>query len=231
MVRTAEKASTLYMVSQSRRWDPLHAAVATAVRAGAIGRITTINCDFYVGAHFGGFRDEMQSPLILDMAIHHFDLARFFSGADPQRVYAFEFNPYGSWYKGDVAASCIFEMDNSIVFTYRGSWCAEGCHTSWNGNWRIIGDKGTIICENDQPPHGETVTGTTGFIRPKKPLRIPVPAMKRRSMHGALAEMLVYLRTGTRPQTECHDNIKSLAMVFAAIESARKGRRIRVRCQ
>jgi hypothetical protein len=55
--------------------------------------------------------------------------------------------------------------------------------------------------------------------------------MKRRSMHGALAEMLVYLRTGTRPQTECHDNIKSLAMVFAAIESARKGRRIRVRCQ
>ena len=38
-----------------------------------------------------------------------------------------------------------------------------------------------------------------------------------------------FLRTGQKPQTECHDNIKSLAMVFSAIESARKGRRIPVR--
>jgi len=230
MVRAAAKAAALYMVSQSRRWDPLHAAVANAVRAGAIGRVTTINCDFYVGAHFGGFRDEMPSPLILDMAIHHFDLARFFCGVDPQRVYACEFNPRGSWYNGDVAASCIFEMDDGVVFTYRGSWCAEGCHTSWNGNWRIIGDNGTIVYEQDRPPHGEIVAGATGFMRPKKPLQIPVRAMKKRGMHGALAEMLAYLRTGAQPQTECRDNIKSLAMVFAAIESARHRRRIPVRC-
>ncbi len=48
-------------------------------------------------------------------------------------------------------------------------------------------------------------------------------------MHGALREMLRFLRTGRTPQTECHDNIKSLAMVLAAIESARKGRRVPVR--
>lgn len=56
-------------------------------------------------AHFGGFRDKMPSPLILDMAIHHFDLARYMSGADPVAVYAKEFNPAGSWYKGDVSAT------------------------------------------------------------------------------------------------------------------------------
>jgi hypothetical protein len=27
---------------------------------------------------------------------------------------------------------------------------------------------------------------------------------------------------------ECHDNIKSLAMVFAAMESSRTGRRVRI---
>jgi hypothetical protein len=48
-------------------------------------------------------------------------------------------------------------------------------------------------------------------------------------MHGALHEMLAFLRTGKVPQTECHDNIKSLAMVFAAMESSRKGKRIPVK--
>ncbi|MDQ3812671.1 MAG: Gfo/Idh/MocA family oxidoreductase, partial [Armatimonadota bacterium] len=129
MVRTAEETGKMYMVSQSRRWDKLTEVVQRVVTGGKLGAVTTINCDFYIGALFGGFRDEMPSPLILDMAIHHFDLARFFTGLDPVAVYAHEFNPRGSWYRGDVAASCIFEMTQGVVFTYRGSWCAEGCHT------------------------------------------------------------------------------------------------------
>ena len=52
--------------------------------------------------------------------------------------------------------------------------------------------------------------------------------MKYTGQHGALREMLSFLRTGKTPQTECHDNIKSLAMVFAAMQSARTGRRIKI---
>jgi predicted dehydrogenase len=144
-------------------------------------------------------------------------------------VYALEFSPEGSWYKGDVAASCIFEMTDGVVFTYRGSWCAEGCHTSWNGNWRLIGEKGTLLYENDQAPHGQLVAGRTGFNRPLKDLRVAKPRVKYGGMHGALREMLAFLRRGRKPQTECHDNIKSLAMVFAAIESNRRAKRVPVR--
>ncbi|HOX39928.1 MAG TPA: Gfo/Idh/MocA family oxidoreductase [Candidatus Brocadiia bacterium] len=228
MVRTAEKTGKLYMVSQSRRWEARHEIVKRVVTGGRIGTPTAVNCDFYIGAHFGGFRDEMPSPLILDMSIHHFDLARYMAGLDPVAVYAKEFNPKGSWYKGDVAASCIFEMSDGVIFTYRGSWCAEGCHTSWNGNWRFIGDKGTLICENDQTPHGQALAGNTGFHRPMKDVAIPAARVKFGGMHGALREMLAFLKTGKKPQTECHDNIKSLAMVFAAIESSRKGKRVTI---
>ena len=101
------------------------------------------------------------------MAIHHFDLARYFTGLDAVAVYAHEFNPQGSWYEGDVAATCIFEMSNGAIFTYRGSWCAEGCHTSWNGDWRFIGINGTLLCEKDQP-RGEIVSGKTAFMSRKK---------------------------------------------------------------
>lgn len=244
MVKTAEESGKLYMVSQSRRWDPKHETLRRTIASGEIGQVTTVNCDLYLGAHFGGFRDEMPSPLILDMAIHHFDLARFFTGLDPVAVYAKEFNPVGSWYQGDVAASCIFEMTPSlgagchgvrdgaprtggtVIFTYRGSWCAEGCHTSWNGDWRIVGDRGTVIYDHDQDPHGQVVAGTEGFNRPLRDAAIATAEVAYTGMHGALRELLHYLRTGERPQTECHDNIKSLAMVFGAIESSRKGKRV-----
>ena len=229
MVATAEKTGKCYMVSQSRRWNAIHHSTRGLIAGGAIGPVTTLNCDFYIGAHFGGFRDEMASPLILDMAIHHFDLARYLAGADPLAVYAVEFNPAGSWYKGDAAASCIFEMTNGIVFTYRGSWCAEGCHTSWNGDWRIVGPGGTIRMEKDQPPAGQAVEGADGFHSKLKEIPAPAPTLEFTDMRAGLREMLAFLRTGTKPQTECHDNIQSLAMVLAAIESSKKRRRVPVR--
>jgi predicted dehydrogenase len=229
MIRAADKAGRLYMVSQSRRWYPLHDVIRRSVAAGVIGTVTTVNCDFYIGAHFGGFRDQMPSPLILDMAIHHFDLARALTGTDPLAVYARQFNPAGSWYAGEAAASCIFEMTNNVQFTYRGSWCSEGCHTSWNGNWRIVGTAGSLLYENDQPPVAQVVAGDSGFNRPLRNAELPAPTLPHSTMHGALCEMLDFLRTGRRPQTECHDNIHSLAMVFAAIDSSRKGRRITIR--
>jgi hypothetical protein len=47
-------------------------------------------------------------------------------------------------------------------------------------------------------------------------------------MHGALREMLTFLRTGKTPQTHCRDNIKSFAMVMRAIESSRRGRTVKI---
>lgn len=228
MVEAAEEAGKLYMVSQNRRWDERHEAVRRAIAGGTIGELTTINCDFYLGAHFGGFRDEMRSPLLLDMAIHHFDLARFMSGVDPLAVYAKEFNPKGSWYRGDAAASCIFEMTSGVVFTYRGSWCAEGFPTSWNGDWRFIGSRGTLIYQQDEDPRAQVVAGDTGFRRPLAEVPVPVPTLEAVQQHGALRELLRFLDTGERPQTECRDNIRSLAMTFAAIESAHRAERLEV---
>lgn len=226
MVKAAEDAGKCYMVSQSRRWNPSHEAVRQALVSGAIGAVTTINCDFYVGAHFGGFRAEMDSPLVLDMAIHHFDLARFFTARDPLAVYAHEFNPRGSWYAGDVAGSAIFEMTGESVFTYRGSWCSEGFTTSWNGNWRIIGEKGTLLYEQDEHPRMEVAGEGEGLVKPGAPVDVPAVEMDKKGMHGALAEMLHFLDTGELPQTECHDNVKSLSMVFGAMESSRAKHRL-----
>lgn len=226
MVAASERAGKLYMVSQSRRYDPQLHAMRHLI-ADHVGTLGILNADFYIGAHFGGFRDEMPSPLVLDMAIHTFDAARYLSGADPLAVYCDEFNPPWSWYRGAACATAIFEMSGGLRYTYRGSWCSEGRATSWEAEWRAVGPNGTATWDGRTAPAAEIVTGRGGFLSEVEPRTAPVADIPR-SIAGSLRDFLHALKTGATPMGECHDNIKSLAMVFAAIESATTGRRVTI---
>jgi predicted dehydrogenase len=227
MVAAAERAGRLYMVSQSRRYNAQLAALRELI-SRETGPLGILNSDFYIGAHFGGFREEMASPLVLDMAIHTFDAARFLSGADPVSVYCEEFNPPWSWYRGGGAATAIFEMTGGLRYTYRGSWCAEGRPTSWEGEWRAVGPRGTALWDGEQVPVVDIVTSHGGFIAEAERRETSVNDGAPAGIAGSLREFLHALRTGATPMGECHDNIKSLAMVFGAIESAATGRRIAI---
>ena len=227
MVAASERADRLYMVSQSRRYDArLHAF--RALIAEKTGPPGILNSDFYIGAHFGGFRDEMASVLLLDMAIHTLDAARYLSNTDPVSVFCEEFNPPWSWYRGAASATALFEMTGGLRYTYRGSWCAEGRHTSWEAEWRAAGPNGSATWDGTNPPIAEIVTGTEGFTRPTQTHTAELADVPS-GIAGSLRDFLRALDTGATPMGECHDNIKSLAMVFAAIESAREGKRVPVR--
>ena len=69
----------------------------------------------------------MHHVLLLDMAIHTFDAARFMAGdaARPSTPMNGS-RPVRGTAKASSAAA-IFEFSDGAVFTYRGSWCADGC--------------------------------------------------------------------------------------------------------
>ncbi len=228
MAAAAEKSGLVYAVIQNRRYDANIITYRDALQSGEIGELTALNADFYIGAHFGGFRDEMDDVLLADMAIHTFDQARFISGCDPVAVYCRQWNPKGSWYKGCASAVAVFEMTGGVVFTYRGSWCAEGMNTSWESQWRAIGTKGSVLWDGGEGIKGESVCEDSGFIRKQKPLEIRRCEIEHKGHAGVIREFLDCLKIGKTPQTVCSDNIKSFAMVCAAIESGRTGRRVEV---
>ena len=172
MVKTAEETGKLYMVSQSSRWEPTHDTARVTLAKQAVGEITTINCDFYIGAHFGGFRDEMASPLILDMSIHHFDLARFLTGCDPVGGVRQGVQPEGLMVQGRRGGELYLRDERRSRLHYRASWCGEGFHTSWNGDWRIVGTKGTLMFAHDGDPVAQVASGADGFHRPLKDVEI-----------------------------------------------------------
>jgi predicted dehydrogenase len=228
VVAASAKTGKLHAVMQNRRYLPNMIALRSFLESGSIGRVTTVHCDFFIGAHFGGFRDRMPHVLLLDMAIHTFDQARFLTGKDALTAIAHEWNPPGSWYERDASATAVFEMTDGIVFSYRGSWCSEGIETPWEAMWRIIGDKGTVLWDGAHGFQSQAVANDTGFRREMKDLQVPYDkdAAMLKGHAGCLDDMLNCLKAGRTPQTVCSDNIKSLAMVHAAIESAAKGRKV-----
>lgn len=231
MVAAARRARRIYAVMQNRRNDSRIRAYRKLVGSGKLGKLTTLNSDFYIGAHFGGFRDRMKHPLILDMAIHTFDAARLVSGADPVAVYCREWNPAGSWYAHGASAAAIFDMSDGIVYTYRGSWCSEGLNTTWECQWRAVGTSGTATWDGGEDFKAEAVRKKTNdFFQPMRRLAISAPAAYSASGHALTIRSFVdCLREGRTPETVCSDNIRSLAMVFGAIESAETGQRVRIR--
>ncbi|MFW6108727.1 MAG: Gfo/Idh/MocA family protein [bacterium] len=225
MVAAAQEAGKIYAVIQNRRYDPRIRRLSRFLASGAVGPLTTVDCGFYIGAHFGGFRARMEHVLLLDMAIHTFDAARLITGADPVRVTCREWNPPGSWYDHDASAVAIFEMTDGIVYIYRGSWCSEGCNTTWEGDWRIVGQKGSVLWDGADDFRAQVVANRERFFSEfDEPELPPAPPEAKTGGHeGLIREFVRCVRTGGTPETACTDNIKSLAMVFGAIESAETG--------
>jgi predicted dehydrogenase len=230
LIELARNAGRIHAIVQNRRFISGIRRIRRFIESGAIGDLTSIHCDFFIGAHFGGFREEMEHVLLLDMAIHTFDAARFIADKTPLAVYCHEENPQGSWYAHGAAATAIFELSDDVTFTYRGSWCAEGANTSWESEWRIIGTKGTLLWDGAEALSANRVAGSEGFFRPLVPVEVPEPADPPET-HGhasVIADFVAAVRSGTKPETAGDDNINSLAMVFAAIESARTRQRVTI---
>jgi predicted dehydrogenase len=230
LVAAAEASGRTFAVMQNRRYIEPIRRLRAYLESGRQGPLTTLNSDFYIGAHFGGFRDRMPHVLLLDMAIHTLDAGRFLSGLDPVAVYCREWNPEGSWYDRDASAVAVFEMEGGVVYTYRGSWCAEGAPTSWEGEWRAVGRNGTVLWDGGEGFRAQVVRGTGGFTSEYEDVDLPrtdVGAMAG-GHAGCICHFLDCVRDGRTPETVCTDNIRSLAMVFGAIESAETGRRVEI---
>ena len=217
LAAASEASGQLLMTSQSRRYYSVLADFKKVL--GSLGDVGIATTEFFMAPRFGGFRDSMDHPLLVDMSIHAFDVARYLLDAEPVSVYCDSFNPVWSWYAGDAATTAIFEFEGGIRYTFIGSWCSPGAETSWNGSWRVSGAKGSATWDGENAPMVDLGTSQ---------IHLPEPDRKiaGETIAGSLAEFIDSLRTGRIPSGEVHSNVLSLAMVEAAVHSAQKGQRI-----
>jgi len=228
ILAAARDHNRLHAVVQNRRYLGAVRRLRRFLQTGALGRLSSIHADFFLAPHFGGFREAMDHVLLLDMAIHTFDVARYLIGQQPRSVYCAEWEPANSWYKAGSSAAAFFEFEGGAVFNYRGSWCAAGAKTSWESAWRLICERGAITWNGFDDLQAERITDVReGLFDVTEPVEIPAldPADRIGGHRGVIEDFVAAIRTGSAPETRGSDNIESLAMVFGAIESAETQRR------
>ena len=220
-LETAAAASgLLFMVSQSRGYiDPLF-----ALRDALAGH-TPVSLSQRFAGHAGnpgdvGFRFTMESPLLTDMSIHHFDAARLVLGQDAVWVQCTESNPDWSWFDGAAVAHATFGMANGTVYQYEGSWVALGGQTSWNADWSVATSSGSLGWNGEDAATSVAPDGTVSTLQGTSP--------HGEYLVGGATAFADALRSGVEPRGIVSENIQSLAMVHAAMLSARTGERIDV---
>lgn len=211
LAAASELADVPFVVSQNRRYEPNAQSTRAAIQL--VGAPGLVDISFAKAPRFGGFREEMEHVLLLDMSIHHFDFLRHALGGDPVvEVYCDEFNPAWSWFAHDAATTVSIRLASGARATYTASWCSPGAETSWNAHWRFSGPAGTLVWDGDNAPVVD-IPNDASLLAPV----VEGPT----GLTASLTLMVDHLRGGPEPTTTVQDNVSSLALVFAAIESAR----------
>lgn len=232
MVETAERAGKKLMVSQNYRFKKAPRTVREVVRKNLIGEIGTVFINFMKSPHFDGFRTEMEEPLIHDMSVHHFDQIRGILGLNPVRIKAASWNTSWSWFKGNPAASVIFELENGATVCYNGSWVSSGWETTWDGDWRIQGPGGEIHWDNNQvvvhPADIFISVFQDGATEQNGALVFDLKDLAQEERMAAIAEFAAAISEDRDPETSGRDNLYSLAMVLGAVYAAKTGETVEV---
>jgi predicted dehydrogenase len=228
VINVARVQKRIVMVSQNYRFQPAPQLVAQLVRDQTLGQVGMVQVDFRRNNMYPS--PDMPhlhwtQPLLLDMAIHHFDLMRFILQQDALELYANAWNPVWSLYRDPAIATVNIGFEGGTVVNYRGSWVSPGAVTPWAGEWKLECEHGEISFSSRDNNAPDTVK-----IRKfgKRERKLELPNLEFVGRVGSLNAFVEAIRTGIEPATSGRDNIKSLQLSLEAIRSAQEKRVIRL---
>lgn len=218
-------AGKRHMITQNYRFAAVPRTAHRLIKEGIVGKPGFVDIAFYMawadmpGSHY------VEKPYMFlnDMGIHHFDMIRCVLDTEALSAQAISWNPPWAWHKGDASHVVVFRCAGGLLATHRGVGCSNGYKTTWNGDWRIEGPEGSLTWERDK------LFFTRDHRAPTKGRReIPADQQKLGAQAAILAEFLAAIKENREPECCAADNLKSLDMVFAAIQSAREGREVKL---
>ena len=209
------------MISQNYRFFPAVRAVIALVREEKLGSIGSVSIDFrrYKNNPKAGGDGYYQvwQPLLVDMAIHHFDLMRVVLGQEPSQITCQSWNPPWSKFVDPAAATATITFDGGAVVNYRGSWVSPRPRTCWSGEWHIECTGGEIVWTSRDDTAPDHVS-----VRPlgKHARQVKLPEVPLTDRHGSLQAFMQAVRTGQEPECSGADNLHTMELMLAAVASA-----------
>jgi predicted dehydrogenase len=222
LVDLARAKGVKLAVNQNGRWSPHMAWMRQAVRAGLVGEVIS----FHAAMHWnhgwiaGTPFERIEDLILCDFAIHWFDFLYSIVGKRAQSVMAMAAHAPGQNARAPLMAQVLVRMDEgqaSLVFD--GATLFGPKDSTY-----VAGTKGSLASEG--PDLGrQTVTLTTAEGRARPALN---GTWFNDGFRGAMGALLVAIEDDLEPENGAEENLDSLALAFAAIQSRRTGREVAV---
>lgn len=216
----AEQAGVKLAVIQNYRYQARIQLARDLIAGGAFGSVRYVVARFAADYRLPGSWDvgdahTMPDPLLVEGSIHHLDMIRYLTSRDITAVTAATLDPDGSSFAGDAVAGLLLHLDGGTFALYEGTLLAAGTENRWRDeHYRIELAYGAITCRG--PKVTVTRDGTSEDI--------DAPDADMFSGHRVqLTAFADWVQGGPEVETTLTDNLRSLAALFAAVESARIG--------
>jgi len=220
ILASVAESDRVFMIAQKARFHPWVHKFREIVTGGALGRMSHVTHYFRAPYYsWGEFRHKMADPLYIEMSIHHFDLLRALLGCDTASVWAQSWNTPYSTFNGDITGIAHFTMDNGLPVSYHADAISSGDMTDWFGEIRAIGETGTLTMVYPELYIARKGANHADREAPREEVMAVSPPQEGQAM--VLQEFTAAIAEGREPESAGAENIKSLAMVFAAVDSSR----------
>jgi predicted dehydrogenase len=221
LVTLAEKNGVKLAVNQNGRWAPHFSYIRHAIERGLIGRITAAHLAVHWDHNWvaGTAFDNVKQLVLYDFAIHWFDIVTCFMGErNAKRVYASTAHSPAQKAKPDLLAQIIIEYDDaqaSLAFDADTRFGAKDCSY-------ITGTEGTLISTGRDLAKQKVELHTKSGVSSPNLKGSWFPD----GFHGTMAELLCAIEEKREPYNSARNNLRSLALCFAAVASSQQHRPI-----
>jgi predicted dehydrogenase len=216
---SALEQDRMLMIHHQLRWHPTHHEARRRIAAGDIGRLRRIDFQFSVHSDvcLRGYRSQLPHLILQDLAVHHFDLIRYLSGQECDSLYVSDWpNPEtGLDITAATDAVAILNMSGPVTVSYTASIRELLDPVGYTCTARIHGTEGELAVDRQQL----RLQTRAGHADGGKPQTIDPPTPEP----DTWAAFARALQTREPALTHSADNLNSLSMLFAAMESAETG--------
>ncbi|MHB1308943.1 MAG: Gfo/Idh/MocA family protein [Limisphaerales bacterium] len=223
LVRLADRCGRRLAVNQNGRWAPYVSWTREAIRTGMLGEVQsvamTLNWDhtWIRGTAF----EQVRHIVLYDFAIHWFDMtACFLAGQTPRRVFAANAIAPGQELKPPMLGSVAIQFEAALATLQFDAHSRFGPEEALC----VTGSEGTVhargpICR----AHDLSLHTRRGVARPRLEGK-----WFNDGFRGAMGELLCAIEEDREPAHSARDNLRGLALCFAALRSADRGVAIRL---
>ncbi len=224
VIARSEEVGKPIVIAENFRFVPVERTVRRVLR-GELGRLTNISFSdrrrMPLSMH-GGFVQGLTHPQLRELAVHHFDSLRSFTGRRPLAITARCFNPPGSDYEHGACTEALIEFEGDLHVQYLGTM------TSNKFGWRV----------HAEGEGGDLWSNRKLVAVRKQGAKVFLPVTKEKGLAGdgapypqegttsLLESLRAAIQDGAVPESSGRENIWAIAMVQAALTSDQEKRTV-----